>query len=426
MTGEDYSLSYLLGKEYHDAQAFSFKGSIMPIVNAISYQSREWNARLGEQLAIIFLAFPPLVYALINTIMSVLYFFFISYFSFEGKPNISHIHISIAIALSYACVILFMPVTGEIFFLRNTATNYLWAMNVIFIFILPYFMFHNRNGSARHPIIMIPVMLIIGFLAGMTNENTGIAVFLGIGIYILYAITHKKRLPIWSVTGFLGLSLGILYLLLSPSTQIRIRYYSSIFIKKDPTFFTYLRRTISVIKDFVISGSGILIFLFVSVFMYCVTVGLQDAKKLTKQLYMMVFSLISLAVLVLAPYHEIRSFLPAYTFLLVLSCRLISDTVSSAKPIVEKSYGVFSLSLLLVSFLFSGMVTQRYMYFHRECAELDKEIRKQVSEGNAIVSVRPFITQTTRYLNTRQKYLEWAWQYPAYYGAQKITFDRKK
>lgn len=426
MTGEDYSLSYLLGKEYHDAKPLSFQGSLLSILKAVSFQSQQWNARLGEQLAILFLALPTIFYVIVNTIMGILYFFFISYFAFGRRPSITRVSDSIAIALTFSCVMLCMPATGEIFFLRNTATNYLWAMNIIFVFLIPYFAHLNTHVSKKHSIIMIPVMLFLGFLTGMTNENTGIAVLFGICMYLLYEIVHKKRPPIWSFSGALGLLSGMIYLLLSPSTQVRVRYYSSIFIKTDPTVHTYFRRALSIFRDFVLSGIGILAFLAIAVIAYLFTVVHMNNKKPVKQIYMVVSSLITVAVLILAPYHEIRSFLPAYTCILILSCRLVSDTLSTAKPSLVKYCVVLSLALLFGSFLYSGMVTQKYIYFHRECTELDKEIRKQVSEGNTVIRVKPFKTKTKRYLSTRQKYLEWAWQYPAYYGAQKITFDAEE
>jgi hypothetical protein len=114
---------------------------------------------------------------------------------------------------------LVIPVPGIIYFYRPIATNYLWAFTITLALFVPYRL-ALANETARPRLWLVPIMLVLGWLAGMCNEHTGPAAMVAMAgfVYIAY---RMRRLRAWMVAGMIGLYVGYPMLFFAPGQTLR-------------------------------------------------------------------------------------------------------------------------------------------------------------------------------------------------------------
>ena len=126
---------------------------------------------------------------------------------------------------------LVIPIPGIVYFYRPFATNYLWAFTIMLALFVPYRLELAREpGKARH--WLIPLMLPLGWLAGMGNEHTGPTAMVAMGC-LLYAAWRRARLRPWMIAGAIGLYVGYPMLFFAPGQHLR---YAGIATKYTPLF----------------------------------------------------------------------------------------------------------------------------------------------------------------------------------------------
>ncbi|HEY0190719.1 MAG TPA: DUF6056 family protein, partial [Kofleriaceae bacterium] len=96
-----------------------------------------------------------------------------------------------------ALIWLVIPFPGVLYFYRPLTTNYVWAFAVTQAWIVPY-RFALARPDARTRWWLAPVMLVVGWLAGMCNEHTGPAAFV-VGALLVYAARRRGPVPPWLV-----------------------------------------------------------------------------------------------------------------------------------------------------------------------------------------------------------------------------------
>lgn len=112
MIGEDFALS----PSFYSKENFSFLNSIHWIVDRVYIQSTTWNARIGEQLAIVFLTFNKDIFNICNSILTMIYGYLIFLYAFNRKLILKNKQDTFSILVIFVLVVLFMPALGEIFF----------------------------------------------------------------------------------------------------------------------------------------------------------------------------------------------------------------------------------------------------------------------------------------------------------------------
>jgi hypothetical protein len=126
---------------------------------------------------------------------------------------------------------LVIPIPGIVYFYRPFATNYLWAFTIMLALFVPYRLELAREpGKARQ--WLIPLMLPLGWLAGMGNEHTGPTAMVAMGC-LLYAAWRRARLRPWMIAGAIGLYVGYPMLFFAPGQHLR---YAGIATKYTPLF----------------------------------------------------------------------------------------------------------------------------------------------------------------------------------------------
>lgn len=101
------------------------------------------------------------------------------------------------------------------------ACNYFFPLLAVILFLRPYI--HRYFGEeSKKPGYFIPLMFILGVLAGDSNENTICWISLSGLAYLVY-YGKQKKLEHWMTAGMAGLAMGYGILMLSPGNVIRMK-----------------------------------------------------------------------------------------------------------------------------------------------------------------------------------------------------------
>lgn len=131
---------------------------------------------------------------------------------------------------------LVVPDPGVIYFYRPFTTNYLWAFAIMLALFVPYRLALARSDD-KPRLWLAPVMLVLGWCAGMGNEHTGPTAMLAMAGFLYYA-WRKRRLRLWMVAGALGLFIGYPMLFFAPGQALR---YAGMATRNTPMFLIALR-----------------------------------------------------------------------------------------------------------------------------------------------------------------------------------------
>ena len=119
---------------------------------------------------------------------------------------------------------LLTPAFGESFLWVTGASNYLYGMLLILLYLIPYrrLLESDAGAAPRRPLPAALAALAGGVLAGWTNENTACALCFLVLCLCVARLTGKKRAPLWCWTGLAGCAAGLLLMLLAPGEQGRL------------------------------------------------------------------------------------------------------------------------------------------------------------------------------------------------------------
>lgn len=418
MIGEDYALSL----RYHEKVNSSIFIKLGLIYEKISIQFNNWNSRLGEQLAILFLGFDKTIFNIINSLV----FICLAVLTVGlGLGDIKHIGTVKLIAYTSLTVMIyyvFLPSLGESVFWLTGSTNYLWGLVLLLLFLFPFFRLFETQTEDK---VVLPIYyLLVGFLAGMTNENT---VPISILICTMAILNLRfKKIPI-HYTFYLGLffhCLGYSVLLFSPSTKIRRDYYDQVFDVIKPSISDYVDRLSNILVNFFHYYKNYFLVVILLLTLFLVLHSLSSKKKIfllkSRPLILLVFVIISFGSvidMVAVPYYEIRSSLFFFFALTSLLISIIDSFYSSIKP-------VFYLSVILLSivwlFTFNSMRIT-YNAFRFEFNNREAILFTNLGSKKTVVVTKFSVNEDQRLLNKREDYLVFNnWDYSAYYGLDKI------
>ena len=117
---------------------------------------------------------------------------------------------------------LLTPAFGGSFIWVTGASNYLYGMLLILLFLIPYRRSLDRD-HLPNKLWYTPIALLGGVLAGWTNENTGGALAVMLICLLIWRLIVKKNIPLWWWAGLLGVSIGVALMVLAPGELYRLR-----------------------------------------------------------------------------------------------------------------------------------------------------------------------------------------------------------
>ncbi|MBK7538691.1 MAG: hypothetical protein IPI49_25650 [Myxococcales bacterium] len=115
---------------------------------------------------------------------------------------------------------------GPMLFYRPYVSNYVYGFSLYLALLVPYRKSWRREDSPS-PVTKwraagaAGALALLGAVAGLTNEHTGPAVIVGLGVYCVARLRRGRRLEPWMVAGWLGVVIGYAALYLAPGQMVR-------------------------------------------------------------------------------------------------------------------------------------------------------------------------------------------------------------
>lgn len=179
-----------------------------------------WGGRMvAHFFVMLFMWVGKFWFDIANSFMVVLLMLEMQWIAHEGRitMDIRAGHV----ALAFFCLWAFNFDWCHTIIWLSGACNYLWAMVLLLLFLIPYIRHYFTDGEVEYGSWLAPVMFFLGLAAGDTNENT--ICWIGLtGIFYLWKCYRYKTLRPWMIAGFIGLSFGYGLLVLAPGNLVRL------------------------------------------------------------------------------------------------------------------------------------------------------------------------------------------------------------
>ncbi len=164
---------------------------------------------------------------------------------------------------------LVIPIPGIMYFYRPYATNYVWGFAVTLALFVPYRLALAERTTASRP-WLVPIMLVLGWIAGMCNEHTGPTAMVAM-VGFVYAAWRLRRLRAWMLAGMVGLFIGYPMLFFAPGQMMR---YGGIGARETPVRLLFdrgLGGCLAIVGDFLFEARLAILVFVAAVVAYLVT-----------------------------------------------------------------------------------------------------------------------------------------------------------
>ncbi len=305
LNGEDFGLSRLGGYG-------RFTETLLWIGHRSAFQMAHWNARLGEQLAIFWMAMPGPWFTAASMVAFAGLCWCIAAIA-RQSIRFDRAFLSGWLVASSLCWLVWPRM--EMFFWRTAAAEYLQPLVLNLLVALVFVADDFRLTVTRSP-YRVAAAAAVALLAGMSFENVPPALL----VYFAWRVLRIRRQGggrIWSLLSLAAVySLGWIALLMAPSTKLRIAYFNALFHVPMMSFAYLAGRARDVVNVFRLSSFELLV-----VFSCCLLLGFLRPRAVKKQLLasleFLLPGLLSCASLAFAPYSEPRSFALLWVAMLV-------------------------------------------------------------------------------------------------------------
>ncbi|KRK33186.1 DUF3329 domain-containing protein [Loigolactobacillus bifermentans] len=188
--------------------------NLFDLIQSIQNHTRINNGRFVAHTGVqLFMQWPKSVYNIANSIVFLLVGILINLHLFGRLSRLRVGYLMLTFMLMWVC----LPDYGTSILWLSGGFNYLWVALIYLSFLLPY----RFNYQAQHPRIMFVGMLLLGFLAGGTNENTApLTLFIALGFTIC---DWKQGQLAWKWAGGIAGAESWIVLVISGSQQVAKR-----------------------------------------------------------------------------------------------------------------------------------------------------------------------------------------------------------
>lgn len=387
MNGEDYALTRIFENE-------GFLHRLTWVVERSNTQIFEWNARLGEQLAIFWLSMPEVYFSIAATLIFVAFNFLVSSVYTGMKEIVEKTIISL-------CLIFLLWPSMEVFFWKTANAGYFQP--IVLTLICIYF-YSNEDiiTSLSESKIRLTIVSIVAFLSGLSFENTPVAV----AVYMLvsFLFLKRKKEQLFALIPVSAMILGWLILILAASTTKRREFYNHLFGVTGYGLDYIVHRVVDVVRTFFSTSSYLF---FASLIGLVYILNYSDNKK--RVLLNTIPAILVVGSVVAAPYTEPRSFILAWALMLAA---VVEATHIAFKEI--KFFKVLALIIFSISFLYQIKTYDVYTDFAKLLNQRDYFIKSKIgtTECSTGVEVSQIKTDYSyKFVNNRD---EWFHGNPGY------------
>ena len=352
LNGEDFGLSRLdIGQPLLERLSW--------IVPRAAHQWLYWNARLGEQLSILWLSLPPPVFEVVTCFAFVLFFWLIATLA-RGTAAVDATAIT-GWSLSAIVVALLWP-RFEYFFWRTAVASYLHPM-VITLLVVVVVTVENVNRRFYSSFGLYCVAVFLAFLAGISFENLPpvIICYVAAWHYLGIPAEHRRQRLARDAGVCAALLAGWIVLVAAPSTGHRKEVYAKMFAI-EPGLAHEIDRVVDVVQKFF--GSSWPLFL-ASVAALALLVRIEGARRNRDILVLGAAAILCVGSVVAAPYTEPRAFGFAWIVMAIPCVRLLARYATN---LVYAFAGAGAIAVLAYAF-------QAYLDFRMKVEERDSMIR---------------------------------------------------
>ena len=415
------------------------KGNL--VFHRVFMQASNWNARIGELLAIITSAFPKSVFNILN--MIVINFLIVLLFAmgFGRLPNWNQKQDSVGIFIIIFLSICLNPLLGELFFWKSGTMNHTWGITFLLLFATPFRLHASNNFDFNLSKIQLILYVFVGFIAGYAIESACLIVAGLILIQLIWKIFRKQTIRIGFIIPFLTFSCGTLSFLCLPSTTIRRAYYASLDIYNGSSGIQlYLDRFRLILFDYINNSLPLLLILVFLLISWCyINRGMFKKSLITDVLFnfenhnfiliIIIFlsSLLTVVSLITIPYinDQKRGFAFNWYILFSIIAYVYMKIWMSIKNITIKNLVLSIVFLILVTNMF--YISKSYLNFHNAFKTRNESINFQLANGKNELIIEPLRIQSSRILETREIYFinRANTLMKNYYGVNSISFQNK-
>ncbi|MGL4108734.1 DUF3329 domain-containing protein [Clostridium sp. LP20] len=300
--------------------------------------------------------------------------------------------------LVHMLILFGVPIVSETVLWEVGSFNYLWLMTLSMLYIYPYLLEFFGKKKINDNIKNCIWISLIGFLAGMTNENV-VPILIGANlIYIIYYKIMNNKIQIWSVLGLISSSIGAMILMFAPGNSVRAEVeYSAYNIPKDigvKFSENYLPVLKTVIKqEYLIIG----ILFFIALAMYIKIYGHKN-KEVFISLLLMLSAIISNAIMIYPSTYYARSSFGGGIFIILGICILGSRLYC----IIDK-YKVIYRSIILLGVILIGLqVTpslRNGVEYNKDYTELVNYVEAEKVKGNLEIETNSISYSKRKFLS---------------------------
>ena len=364
----------LLADDY--SYSFGVDGKLETFFDVIEKQVNHyftWGGRsVAHTIAQTFLLSSKTIFNVFNTAVYTLLVWLIYLHAKSNNKN----HYPLLLLLIHLGLWFILPVFGQNCLWLIGSCNYLWTTTIILIF-LYILRFSKKDFKLKSFAI-----LLLGILAGWTNENTAFGLITATTILLLIDKFEHKKLNKWKWFGLAGTIIGFLILIIAPGNYVRsnaVDEGASIIFKLFSRTVNYTVATIEYLKPLII----ITIILF--------TIYMYNKKKIDKFVYaFLAASILSIYAMVLSPTFPERAWFGIIVFMIIADLSLMYNIFN--KRIYKY---LLSSATVLLFIIYSGqfIIAAKEIYQLNAVWNYRKEyIEKEKNNKRYDIKLTPFIS----------------------------------
>lgn len=264
-----------------------------------------WNARFGEQLAIVWLNLPAWMFWLVSLAAFVAFNALIA-MVYSGRRDLT-----LKLALSLGLMFALWPGL-EIFFWKTANAGYLQPIVLSLICIVAYRSETTLASMSRRP-GAIAGLCLVGLCAGYSFENVPLALVLY--MMLAWGLSPRRR-EMWpALLPVVAVLIGWATLMTMPSTAHRRAYYAEVFGAENPDLTYYLHRAEEVTGTF-FDTSALLFALALVSLVFLAVLQRRGWVKIDRRAWWTIMpAVLVVGSMMAAPYTEPRAFSLAWALM---------------------------------------------------------------------------------------------------------------
>ncbi|GAA5430007.1 hypothetical protein JCM5805K_0543 [Lactococcus lactis subsp. lactis] len=348
-TSDDYAYRFVFKSHLPGTSPEKINGIFSIIKSQISHY-KLWNGRFVAHFIVqFFMQYNKIIFDVFNTLIFILLGFII----YSILKKVSNINNKIeTFIFIFTLLWLFTPEFGKSVLWLSGAGNYLWTSIIYSSFLL----FNLKTQKSN--LLTYVLVIVLGFISGATNENSGPAIILVIILLVLWKYLSSKTLDVWRIFGILSSCVGYLIMFTSPGSQKRGQQQISLDLLKDRLVHVYSASVSHFFFEYLI----LILFIFILVYQ----------KKYSKSNFifttiMLIGHFSSIYCLVLSTGQPLRTFFGSNILLIIaivylLNC--ISGFISLKKYL---SIVLITVSIIVYCYAFNDI--------YKNYREVDNQIK---------------------------------------------------